>query len=603
MTVRSLGVRMLAVAGVLGLTWAMAPMPPTRAADSALVPVFDQELYGDFTVIGNAVLDCPSHDEPGMGFPVQRCQDAERLIGSGEGARNNGHFMRWANGSDGVYDSSTARLTIPPGAHIAYAGLSWSGAIGRAGATCVDDPRTKPPGDPAGQSVLLNGVGVAAQRFTADSPGQLKDEDGVYYSAHADVTGRFAGVDGTVDVTVANVWAQQGPDCYGGWALTAVWAYDQPQPDYAPAKNQVIVYDGHAHLPVVGPRATVGNTGLRYAGGTARVGVVAYEGDWSGVGSYLLVGSSTQPSAGPFFRSVADGAVSPAHLNNLSVDARTIEVPEADMRTGTDLAFVSDQDAFLAAGAAISVPRPELALDVAAEQSAVRPGDQVTYRFTLRNPGGAVLRGLVIESDQLPGCAQRIDRLEPGATQSFACAGAAGAQTQTVTAKASGQNLLGETYQRSADVPVRVVHPGMEVRMVADAEQVTAGGTAGFTITVRNTGDSLLTGLTMDNELGTGCVNRDAGVVEPGQTVTLRCAIAAVEEGFTNTIRLTATDESGRQVSAGAEARFDVVRPKLALVFQDHAEQGAADDGVVLAWAALIAMVIVAGGAIRMSND
>ncbi|RJQ76763.1 hypothetical protein D5S17_17020 [Pseudonocardiaceae bacterium YIM PH 21723] len=593
--------RGLALAAVLGLVWTMAPMSPVEAAEPALAPVFNQEIYGDFAVIGNSVLDCPPDGFPGATHPAAACRDAENRKGTGAGAQNNGHSMRLIPGG------STANLVIPAGARVVYAGLDWSAATGRPqegplAVPCGKDTAGRPPGDPATQPVRLKvgdrpAVSLGPDRFsyTVDELGSLGQLDGQYYSARSEVTGELAGIPGgtAVPITVSDVWAQQGFDCYGGWSLTAVWAYDKAT-EQAPARKQVVVYKGHLHVPIVDTQLTSAAAGLKFAGGTGRIGLVAYEGDWAGTGNGFLVNGRQQAAQGPFFNGHADGAARPNHLNNLSVDAKTIDVAEADLRSNSQLGFAAGKDAYLLTTVAIAAPRPELSISIATPPPA-HAGDPITYRVTLRNPGGAPAKDIVITAG---GCSKKVDQLAPGATQVVECSIPAPDKDTTVPITVTGQNLLGDALSSAAaGVPVRVVHPGLSLGMTAEPANILTGQTVTFTVVAKNTGDTTLSGLALTNQQGTSCA-KDVGTLEPGKQLTLTCTVEAGDEGFANAVRLAGRDEAGKPIAATAQAAFTVLHPKTLdakaqLAFQGREEEVFTDGGYVAALSIILIVVML----------
>lgn len=98
-----------------------------------------------------------------------------------------------------------------------------------------------------------------------------------YYSGFADVTSSFTGAATGVPlpVTVGNVWAPQGYNCFAGWSLMLVHAYDAPNAT-APFKRSVFIYDGHVRQAAA-DAATTTISGFRIADPSVRIGVTAYE--------------------------------------------------------------------------------------------------------------------------------------------------------------------------------------------------------------------------------------------------------------------------------------------------------------------------------------
>jgi hypothetical protein len=208
--------------------------------------------------------------------------DALNRKGHGPSAQNNGHRMSWTDVDDdpATFDSSSAQLAIPPGATVAYAKLGWVGS-----ATCHD--ATEPPGKPQ-NPVTLNGTSISPDRFVTDQPDGLSHTDTAFYSAEADVTRHLEA--GTI--TVGNVWAPQGFDCFGGWSLTVVWKFPNATAA-APAKRHVSVHGGHVRLPITLPVLRTPIAPTHPAGGVTRMSITAYEGDWATEGDQMPVNDTS----------------------------------------------------------------------------------------------------------------------------------------------------------------------------------------------------------------------------------------------------------------------------------------------------------------------
>src|SRR5438128_2689828 len=94
----------------------LAPSPASADVVSPFAKRYDESIYGDFKTIGNTVMGCPTDDAT----MAARCA----VAANGEGRDNNNTFvMRRINtaGTTDGYGSSTGRVTVPPGAKVAYA--------------------------------------------------------------------------------------------------------------------------------------------------------------------------------------------------------------------------------------------------------------------------------------------------------------------------------------------------------------------------------------------------------------------------------------------------------------------------------------------------
>ncbi|WP_329281397.1 DUF7927 domain-containing protein [Streptomyces sp. NBC_00691] len=395
--------RVATVIGLLAGSLAFTAAGP--AAADVVEPFgkrYDASLYGDFTMIGNTVMGCPAAPAD----PAARCATAA----SGQGPDSDNTFVMrridaGALGSD--YGSSTGRVRIPAGAEVAYARLFWGGNDGtykgpggaplkRCDISGTDGPRS--PGDPTTTTPVIKvGAGPVTPVSIDSMVADPADAEGPHwYTGESDVTAAFAGTSGTdAQVAVGNIWASDGKGCVAGWSLTVVHRFPGPDPVRAPERRQVHVYGGHVLQRSTSPATTVTVDGFHRIGGRARAGVTAYEGDRNTPGDAFLVDGKnvTEPRSGNtdnFFIGGADGAVAPGPVDNLSIDAKSFDLPDGAVpqgATSADLTFSTRGDAYVPSALAFSVPVPDLEITKTASPRAVKPGDTVTYTITARNTG------------------------------------------------------------------------------------------------------------------------------------------------------------------------------------------------------------------------
>ncbi|GLY51370.1 hypothetical protein [Lentzea sp. NBRC 102530] len=532
------------------------PGPPVAAAE-VWHTQFDEAVYGDVAVVGNSVVTCPTAEQAGPHpkFPPRSCVDALDRKGSGLSALNNGHRMSWLDEDTdpATYNSSTARLTIPDGATVAHAKLGWAGS-----ATCRDG--VTPPGTPR-DPVTFNGTRVSPATFVVDEPDDLTHTDNAFYSAEADVTRALTS--GTV--TVGNVWAPQGFDCFGGWSLTVVWKFAGATAA-APAKRHVAVHGGHVRLPTRKPVLTTPIAPTHPTGGVVRMGITAYEGDWATDGDQMLV-NGFQVGGRNAFTSFAQGA---AHPNNMSVDARVVTVGENVLKPGTrsaELGFKRADDAFLVQSVAWSFPLPELTLAVAPENPAAHAKETVTQTATVTNAGDAPAADVTV-------CGQQVGTLAPRASVRQACTTTAADDDYPATVAVSGTSLAGDPLTAQKASTVDVLHPALRATTSTDPMTALPGQAVTFTTTVTNTGDTPLLGLTA--KAGAPC-NPMQGQLDPGASSTVDCTAPAGDESGALTATVTAADRIGGRVEASASVRVEVIYPRLTITAawsKDRARDG-----------------------------
>ncbi len=555
---------------VLALVFLVAAVPPAAgAADAPAFAVgYDDVVYGDFLYAGNGVLRCPvTADHAPTASAVDTPAACANTADRKDTLVNDDFFLQWADvdADPGTFDSASASVRIPPGARIAFARLNWAGNT--TGTTCgfrEGVPAVPPPGNPATQEVRLS-VGSAK---SVDVKPAAFAEDGPYYSAHADVTSQFAGAPtaAALDVTVGNVWAPKGFDCVGGWSIALVYAYPARNPDFAPNKRKVVVYDGHVRQTAdVSTETTI--TGFRAAAADAHLGVTAYDGDWGGSGDQFLVDGTpaAEPATGGtsnFFIANADNAAAPGVKNNFSVDAKAFNVDSIPAgATSAKLGFVTSGDTYLAQNLAFSVPVPELQVALRATRPKAHAGEPVTFAVAVANPGGVAASGVQVADENFPACAKPLGTLTPGQTVTYDCTGPAPADDFTNTVKATGTSALGDALDGAATAAVDVVHPSLGMTKTADQPAYRAGDTATFTIKVTNTGDTGLSDLRVTDPKAPTCAL--AGALAPGESRTTTCTAKAPIADGVNTASAVAADELGKQATATADAPAPTIAPAV----------------------------------------
>ncbi len=266
------------LAGVLAAVVGASP------AQAAVVRPFtlnyNQAVHGDVFSVGNTNTVCPTVGSPvdPFGEPIATCAQTQARTNATATGINDSYYMRWSDvdSSAATYNSSTASVTIPEGATVAFARLSWSGDTGTirlADGTISALPGCNtrqflagagtsvlPSGTPESTSVRITVGGaataaVAPQVISRDALANVPASQPQFYSAYADVTSRFAGVatGSPVAVTLGNVWTPQGFGCYAGWNLHVV--YDDPTDDLPLRRVQVV--DGHVRQSSIDPATTV----------------------------------------------------------------------------------------------------------------------------------------------------------------------------------------------------------------------------------------------------------------------------------------------------------------------------------------------------------
>ena len=327
--------RSVVLAGMLVLGLA-----PPALADRAFTPRFSTNANGDITIIGNTLETCQTS--------VADCANAR--AGLGTVLNNNNFSMVRVNSDSTAVDSSSARLSLPAGARVLFAGLYY-GSRTNAGT----GGKSAPDSTPAGLSkVDLKPPGASGFDHLTAAVDTSSDVTGAY-AAFVDVTTRVQRA-GSGVYTVANVQAATGEDRYAGWAL--VVAYEAAG---EPPRN-LTVFDGLQSVTQGKPAVTIPVSGFQTPlSGPVRtkLGFVAYEGDRGLTGdSATLDGkvlSDKVNAANNFFNSAisVDGQnftdKTPDYVNQLGFDAKRIGIDGllANGATSATIGLKTSSDQYL----------------------------------------------------------------------------------------------------------------------------------------------------------------------------------------------------------------------------------------------------------------
>ena len=382
--------------GLILLIVAASTLPPLAAQAQVVRPftqLYSDNVNGNLLLIGNTLETCP--------FSAgQICTDA-RAGTANEG--NDDFAMVYVDvDSDGsTFDSSTATLTLPPGASVLFAQLYWGGRSASAlrGEALIDTPS-------AGGYVGLNDSSVD---FFVD------ETIGVYselYSASADVTA-LVQAGGSGAYTVANVRGTAAAAGAAGWSLAVVY-----EATAQPLRN-ITLFDGYAkvdnNLPVEIP---VSGFLTPLSGSfSSQLAFSSVEGDiqFAGDGVELVVGSSTtalgngvRPS-GNFFNSTITAGASqfaaknPNYVNQMGWDAGTFDVSSAmsNGATAATIRLLTNSDTYGPAfvGFATEVFEPQIngaKTGVDLDGGQVTDGDFLEYSITVTNTGADAADDVVL---------------------------------------------------------------------------------------------------------------------------------------------------------------------------------------------------------------
>lgn len=420
-------------------------------AHAFVEPVFSADARGDLTTIGNVTTTCDptyANDRWSPAESAAACLGATggetglvRYDGAPMPPINNRLSMRYVDvdGDPATFASSTARLSVPTGATVLWAGLHWNAATSVPGADQLygSDHRVAPRAvderfrvrfttPVSGGSVALDAApadGVARDTWDDTNPGGT-----VSYGGFVDVTDLVA-AGGSGTYGVADVQSCTGfGGCFASWSLTVAYAHPT-----LPPRNLNVWHGWQLTAPTVGGGAqefeVAGIVPPPSGPVNARIGVVQADGD-RGLGpdsleiaspshpawtTFSTVDRPLHPTEGDWFNSTVNafgarrsGAdANPNLLANLNQDIALVEDDEIignDDRSFRFKVQTAGTESLYSqvVHSAVEIYAPEVAVTKAVDPAGPVPtGEEVTWRIEVRNVGIDPVRDAVV-TDELP---------------------------------------------------------------------------------------------------------------------------------------------------------------------------------------------------------
>lgn len=220
---------------------------------------------------------------------------------------------------------------------------------------------------------------------------------------------------------------------------------------------------------------------------------------------------------------------------------------------------------------------PAIALDKSVSAETVYPNTPVTYTFVAANTGQLPLVNVKVDDplcSVMPvingvvnaGDVNGNSLLDPAEAWQFTCGLTIVGDTYN-KATVTGETASGEKVSATDDATVKVIAPTVTITKTANHKVVYRGETVKYTVTVRNTGNTPLTNVVVDDGMANcplqprSLGNGDA-TLDKGETWVYTCS-AALQEDTTNTASVTAVDPKGQTMRAEAKAEVDVIQPVI----------------------------------------
>ena len=601
----------IAVTGALAASSvAFATLSAQAAVTEPMKKVYSEVVNGDFVMVGNGVMKCG--DSP-VSSARGNCDDLHNGVAL---TGNYNDYFRMVNAQAApdlvaVQNSSQATVTIPAGSAVVRAQLYWSANTGvNAGnQSCGSSgpPAELPTGSYRDRRLSIKAgahapvVTVGPDAVYVDDPNKTQ-----YYSAFADVTAQFSALPSGAaqTVSVGDIWAPSGHNCYAGWSLALVYSFDMADATKPESfAKRVSLYQGHVRLD----SSNKDGVGVRFDGfDTAmqgvRAGFTIYEGDRNIVGdtahyqvdqnSYEILNAAEE--SGNIGTSVANGSIryhsgasDEPRFTNANVDVIVedlVHVPAG--ADSVNIQLKTAGDSYLLQNLVLSAPVAAISInksfDGTHDVQAVPLGTSPSFTFVVQNTSAVTLTDVSVSDELAPGCARTFGgELAPAQAWTFTCSGPASegtAYTNSATATAKYRNgTANVSATDTSDVQPTAIGLQKDGQLAAGATGA-AGDTVEYTFAVTNTGSSVLGPITlvdpMDglSPLVWGQWPSQPNSLKAGETVNATAHYvltqADVDAGrVTNAAQVSGIDPQGHTVNASDDAEVPVVsRPAIQLI-------------------------------------
>jgi len=206
-------------------------------------------------------------------------------------------------------------------------------------------------------------------------------------------------------------------------------------------------------------------------------------------------------------------------------------------------------------------------------------GGTAVFRIQIHNDVGVPLNEIVITDPAVPACSNQAGGpINPGETAWYECQATGVTETFVNTITATGK-AGGSNFQVSASDKVIVTcSPDFQVSLEPETQSIAYGGTATWTVTVKNTGTCVLSNVwATDNNAAlypsgmtatdVGC-SKKIGTLGVGQESSFTCSQANVIADFRKVIMAYATDPKGNTATRIDDAQVKLIpcNPAISLV-------------------------------------
>ena len=243
-------------------------------------------------------------------------------------------------------------------------------------------------------------------------------------------------------------------------------------------------------------------------------------------------------------------------LSNVTADFTNVASVEGAHAAGGTVTDSDDAD--------VTVIDPAIQIEKTPDSQTIVTGSAANFTIVVTNTGDADLTDVEVTDALASDCDNVIGDLAASASTSYTCSLSNVTADFTNVASVEGAHAAGGTVTDSDDADVFVIDPAISITKSPDEQTILTGTAANFTITVVNTGDSLLTNVLVTDALAPACGGPVVDLA-PGDSASYTCSLANVTADFTNAASVVGSDAAGGTVNDQDTADVYVIDPDIAI--------------------------------------
>jgi len=291
-----------------------------------------------------------------------------------------------------------------------------------------------------------------------------------------------------------------------------------------PQYNPVTPKSDDAVVDVIAPAITITKSVDKsmVLGGTQVNWTVVVKNTGDAMLTNVNVTDPVATGCGGYVGTLAPGA---SHNFNCSttVNADTTNVASVTATDPLGNQLLKSDDAY------VDVIAPALTITKSVDKPVVLTGTTVTWTVTVTNTGDVDLTDVAVSDPNAAGCTKTIGTLLKNAPAvSFTCTSDITSST-TNTATATGKDPLNNQLEVSDTAWVTMITPGLSIEKSVDKAMVLPDTDVTWTVTVRNTGDVDLTGVTVTDPNAPDCARVIGDLAKDAPAVVITCTAARVK--------------------------------------------------------------------------